>query len=940
MKSLRLRQMCKYLLVAFALFTGISCTRDTFDDNNNLPEVPDGMVLVPLHTNAKDYQTPVTRAVAIETISTAELPWVLVFVGSGDDAVFFEARKVVAVGNSQDPHVILTRQAQAVRLLIVANAPATFFNGTANVAFTAENLNSILAGKTITEAANNYLNSPKVTTPTLATILYDNLYLPMSEVHDELADGIDENSSIGKPTAKVDLKRIVAKVTVTSNAPGFTLTGASVAKARNYGRLYQLPGEELLPPATNADLFNYMTSGRDIVAEAVGNTTQATPIYIYESPKEDQTSVIVKGTYNGIEGFYRLVFKSKNESGNPLMDILRNKLYVFTISSVSATGYPTIDQAIAATPSNDLLNYSVAVVDPNSHDLMDNGLYYLGVSNSDLHIYSNTPETNITAVTVTTNATDAALGFGGLKYYSVSGSGISTPGGVFDAPINVSTDGITPAATEIKINTTADFTSGTIKVQLGNMVKEINVVRSGGGLEFIDAIFDPAANESVSPEYTTAVADPISASWISFALSPDGSGDVGYNYVQPDLAALRPIYVKARSNYGNGATERAPGIVYMTRKTEGRVKLYIRQAALNTAALVYTQIADSYMGAFFRATQTNERRITIPAVGNTPATVQGKWYAMVIPTPGQDWIRLDTEPFGSNGGNISSLGATAVSGTASATEPIRFRIGANSAHPSGADAAFGGNGTPRYGLVVVAYGSPLKAHSIYVRQGDVAASIMGSVKWSPYNITDPNQSTTFRTLPLHGGTMTSYPTQAGYFLQWNKLTVANPTTSTSLPGGAGSTFWSITREVCPSGYVTPSADDFETSIAQSSRVGTAFWPGAWGYYADGYFDRGTIATSVSDEPNSTVGTGATVAYQGRLFFNSATNASVFFPASGNGGSFDASINNAGSFGSFWARTILDGDPNNAYILTINFALAFANSGTSTQQYTSVRCVRQ
>lgn len=937
MDFIGLKQMRNYIIITFTILLAISCTRDTFNEDRTSVDVPEGMALVPLHTNAKDYQTPVSRSTANEGLSSTESPWVFVFIGSDDNAVFFEAKKSIVVGASNDPYVILTRQNESVRIVIVANAPSTFFNGTENVDFTTENLNNILSGKTIVEALNNYLNSPKVTTTDLSTILYDDSYLPMSEIHDELTNGIDENSSIGKPSEKVALKRIVAKVTVTNSAPGFSLTGASVVRARNYGRLYQQPTAALLPPATNADLFNYITPTKDIVAPAVNNTTQATPIYIYESPKEDQTSVIVKGTYNEVQGFYRLIFKSKNETGNPVMDIERNKLYVFTITSINATGFSTINEAIASPPVNDLINYSIAVVDMDSHDIIDNGLYYLGVSNTDLHIYSDSQENNITAVTISTNATDDALGFGAMKYYSLSGSGISTPGGIFDAPLNLSPDGTTPGITEIKINTTADFVSGSIKIQLGNIIKEINIIRSGGELDFIDTILDPSGNGSATPEFSSASVDPASNSWLSLALSTNGTNNVGSDYVQPTPNSFSPIYIRAAANYGDGAAPR-PATVYLSRKTEGRIKLYIKQSALNTAAIVSTHIPNSYVGAFYRATQTDERRITIPTVGTTPANAVGTWYALVV--AGQDWIKLDTEAFGSNGGNVSTLASTAVKGTASTASPIRFRIGASSPHPDSNNAGINGTATPRYGLVIVAYGTPLKSHPIYVRQGEAASAIIGSAKWSPYNITDPTQSATFTTLPVRGGAMTAYPTQAGYFFQWNKLVAYNPTVANNPNGGAGNTAWSDTREVCPPGYIHPTSNDFETSIAQSSKVGTAFWPGAWGYYADGFFDRGTIISSVIGDANSTVSTGGTVAYRGRMFFNSATNASIFFPAAGDRASDNGNITGAGNIGYSWSKTILATNSSNATILLINSALAIANSGVNTATYSSVRCIRE
>jgi hypothetical protein len=77
---------------------------------------------------------------------------------------------------------------------------------------------------------------------------------------------------------------------------------------------------------------------------------------------------------------------------------------------------------------------------------------------------------------------------------------------------------------------------------------------------------------------------------------------------------------------------------------------------------------------------------------------------------------------------------------------------------------------------------------------------------------------------------------------------------------------------------------------------------AWGYYADGYFDRRPIVTSVSSAANSAVSRDTKeVAYIGRLTFNAANgNRSLFIPV---GGRREAGrLFSSGGVGSYWSSS--------------------------------------
>jgi hypothetical protein len=81
------------------------------------------------------------------------------------------------------------------------------------------------------------------------------------------------------------------------------------------------------------------------------------PLYTYESRlrAEDNTALIVYGTYNGTAGYYKVDFVSpSNTYNNGNYEILRNIHYVVTISSVLGAGYPTAAAAAAAAAGNNI----------------------------------------------------------------------------------------------------------------------------------------------------------------------------------------------------------------------------------------------------------------------------------------------------------------------------------------------------------------------------------------------------------------------------------------------------------------------------------------------------------------------------------------------------------------------------------------------------------
>ena len=138
---------------------------------------------------------------------------------------------------------------------------------------------------------------------------------------------------------------------------------------------------------------------------------------------------------------------------------------------------------------------------------------------------------------------------------------------------------------------------------------------------------------------------------------------------------------------------------------------------------------------------------------------------------------------------------------------------------------------------------------------------------------------------------------------------------------------------CPTGYTVPSggtagggSDISYTPISSSA---------AWGYYADGFFDRRQIVASPTSVAASTVSSDDDIAYRGRLLYNSTTNASLFLPAAGSRHSSVSSLGVTGSSGYYWSST--ENATNSAYILNLSITALLSTTGNRTYGF-SVRCV--
>ncbi len=352
----------------------------------------------------------------------------------------------------------------------------------------------------------------------------------------------------------------------------------------------------------------------------------------------------------------------------------------------------------------------------------------------------------------------------------------------------------------------------------------------------------------------------------------------------------------------------------------------------------------SYLGAFWRASQIGERVIrsnTGGAAGAWTATVA--WYdASWNPAEGDGVvlaagdsedaaIRTDA-PADAESYKVGGTLAV-VSGTVDAEGFIVFRIGLTKAFT-----AFDENTAPaRYAVVLLTYADGAKKQKIFLRQGEGADYVMrpgdkdgsGAAvadnrayarRYLPYNLTASDSQWasspvgaavgTYPQLAVRGATLVQYPTQGGGSFQgqassdeWLRRAFSSVFTDKidNLAKYSGEeTYDAAANEICPAGYRRvqdgPVGQHATLEIAGSEMrqsiwlnpvvgVGTnAFDLGnsAWGYYADGFFDRRKMADKTTVVADDAVVMASTheAACKGRIFFNPETQASLFFPAAG------------------------------------------------------------
>ena len=348
-------------------------------------------VQIEIFTRATSYDLPSTRAAESDVSMT---PWVLVFRGEGGSATFVEAVQAFEMVGKR--YVILTKQSSKCQLLVLANTQNLFYynnDNTTGYVFNETNLNTKLSGVTLADACAKLLTEP-LESPSLTVIPYSGVSerIPMSAVLE--VNKIDNDTKIqNSDPAKgaLLLTRAIARIAVVNTAGNFELHGiTALFNVSRQGQLHHYSGSSIMNNTSNLTEYqgasNY--SSPLVTASAVtgGQSTDSSPIYIYESGTLNNTYMIIRGKYDSKYYYYKMAIVDKSLN---TMDLLRNKSYTFTITKAKGPGYEKIGDAKAAKPSNVDLDFKITVDDSDSYEIIANNDYYLGVSNSVFIAYSD-----------------------------------------------------------------------------------------------------------------------------------------------------------------------------------------------------------------------------------------------------------------------------------------------------------------------------------------------------------------------------------------------------------------------------------------------------------------------------------------------------------------------------------------------------------------------
>lgn len=936
----------RYLLLLLMAAGMWACAKDKLQIPDDKWPVPEGYVRVELRAIVAQESQVATRASEDdENYYNPNQVYVLSF----DSEDKLTQSPVLGTVRDNKIYVLLRSTAEYRKFYIVANLPESM-----RTAF-----NALNEGESFQNVAT------ALTTQDVTAAGVSNPFPMCSDAYECTGGTVSITAAVS-----FNLNRIVARIDVVSSAVAadFVIESATLANGAKQGTI--LP---MIPIPNRGGNVNYDES------TTIADNSIRAQIYCYENAGlsggiANPTKLIVKGKYKGgNSGYYRLdiVYNNPDDSNDPTKyyDIKRNYRYTVVVKKVENYGYLTYQEALANTASNNIV-HDVIVTDPNSHDIVSNGEYYLGVSNSEVIIFDQFDTKDFVAFTLSSNAP-----VGTTCQISASGNGIT---------VTPTTTTLPATAQEITIALTDEFSSGEVVVRVGNLVKKVTVTKR------LWLPFPATINRTFgSNEYVRGV---VASGYDWLHLSDNDEDMEGTAEVTSNQGG---IYMKSSLNMQKKDGLPRNAEVYLWRRgSEGRIKAFVSQDILNTDNIKDDESAlptnfFPVVGAFWRAEQTGERLIRMirPFGSQEEQTaIDGEWFAMVIEDDGNwnmengDGIIMDTRmtedpKVGWREGNVNNYNLTPAlgndvgfdnaykvtdpqpaQGTVSAsTGGIYFRIGLQKPYSPTADKP------ARYAVVIViyTYKGEYKVQRIFIRQGHAPDYIMkpgdpnsqgGSVaagrslakKFSVYNMTDPNKNANFNLgsrsegngrVALNGAVEVNYPSQAGYFFSYHNRDVFSPLVYAQGQSGeqtfSGS--YSFNRawtrditgsidqdEVCPPGYrtpkdgttyqlpdiygrvinselrqslfvnpvdgdrpveATPSINSVENQVGRG--VGTIV-----GIYADGFMDRYQLrqpkqAGNYAVRAYSAAALGSVdAAYQGRLFYNPVTYASIFFPYAG------------------------------------------------------------
>ncbi len=532
------------IVIFIALLAGFAgCSEETMVEFPD-PSVPEGYIRATLDLQVEGNDSIHTRATDTEEEAYDDSNvWVLLFNADTDQSPTTLLQAPVKATKSENKlYVLLRATAQPVTLYIVAGLSADLNT----VMGTATNFT---AGVTDFADVNNLLQTAAVTAagvpvgedvPVVGTTSY--CHMSSGPVY-KGSGTISITTSIAQ-----GLTRNVAKINVDASAVSaeFTLEGVTLVNGAKQGYVFR---QADIPASSGTDVQQYSektpVSGNELTSQ----------IYLYENAgllsdgtTPNPTMLIIRGTYKGVSGYYRMDILKKNTDGTYTpYDIERNYCYTLTITNIENGGYLTPKEAIDAEPSNTW--YRVDVTDDvKSHDVVTNGHYYLGVSNSEFFVYGN--DDKVQDQLITTVSTNAPAG----TYTLITPS---------DANINLITSSLTtPTGVRTETEIHADLSgvgasyTGHIDLRVGNLTRRITIQRKMGVVYGLGEITDFSVQDYVTGRVATG------KEWVrlttesgaDFSLCPasliNPQGGLYVRYNSTNVTQSAELYVSKADNRG------------------------------------------------------------------------------------------------------------------------------------------------------------------------------------------------------------------------------------------------------------------------------------------------------------------------------------------------------------------------------------------------------
>lgn len=351
----------------------------------------------------------------------------------------------------------------------------------------------------------------------------------------------------------IAMVRANAKVSAQSSASNFTITGIGVFGTAESGSIAPagLNPSSSVPNVKSGEAYGFSS----------GIKSAGSEIAIFETPKEGadanpHSRIIVRGTYNGVDGYYPVAFRIRRGSGSSEIvgnytyepvDVLRNHHYKVNVTAVRAQGFRSYEEACKAEPDN-RMTVLITDSDESVTSIIAGRDYELGVSE-----YVDAPNNNATGnptvkITVISSRPEVAgeeriILADNASWIKTEGLKNLTPTSVVPMKSSKNANGYRyEIDVPLDINNNADAREGKITVRSGELTAQITVRQAG-----TDYLRDPARpvqfsidNRSITTDYFSWVTSTLQGATSDAFYQNGVRRDDGLNF--PAVPAYTAVY--------------------------------------------------------------------------------------------------------------------------------------------------------------------------------------------------------------------------------------------------------------------------------------------------------------------------------------------------------------------------------------------------------------